>query len=243
VADRLGIPAERRVHPWSAAACHEPYPLSERPHPDRPVAGAAAAERALALADLSPGQLDLVDLYSCFPAAVQFGASALGLPLDGSRALSVTGGLPYFGGPGASYTAHAIVTMVEECRAQPGAMGAVLGLGGMISNFAVGTYSTGPPTRPWSFDDGAAVAAQLRTQRVPIDLAATGVAVVEAQTVVHRRDEGPTNAPVFVRFADGRRSAARPADPALPAALVDRNLVGAEVRLEVVDGRNVFHLV
>jgi len=229
LADRLGVPADRRIHPWSAAACHEPHALSERVHPDRPDAIVAAADRALAAAGLGPDDLDLVDLYSCFPAAVQLGAAALGLPLDGSRALTVTGGLPYFGGPGASYTAHAIVTMVEECRARPGAVGAVLGLGGMISGFAVGTYSTAPAERPFAFDDCADVEARLDGERVELDLSATGPAVVLAQTIVYRKDEGAVNAPVLVRLPDGPlgRPASRPGPAGRPRLHEPRRHRGA----------------
>ena len=64
-----------------------------------------------------------VDLYSCFPVAVQIGARVLGFPTDGTRALTVTGGLPYFGGAGNNYALHAIATMVERLRERPGVSG------------------------------------------------------------------------------------------------------------------------
>ena len=242
LADRLAVAPDRRVYPWAAAACHEPHPPSERPHLEQPPAATAVGQRALAAAGVSIDQVALADLYSCFPAAVQFGAAALGLPATGtaSVALTVTGGLPYFGGPGASYTAHAIACMVEECRARPGDLGVVFGVGGLISSFAAGIYSTVPSERPWAYDECADVEDELAGQRVAVDLAYEGPGTVEAMTVTHRRDTGPANAPVFVRLPDGSRSAARPADPELAAAVASTNLVGRAVSLRH-DGTRVLY--
>jgi acetyl-CoA C-acetyltransferase len=245
LADRLGVPEARRVRPWGAAACHEPLAPSLRPRLDRPPALDAAAARALAAAGIPIEGVDLVDVYSCFPAAVQMGAAALGLPPGGTAAtgpLTQTGGLPYFGGPGASYTAHAIACMVEECRARPGAVGLVLGIGGLISGFAAGAYSTAPSGRPWAFDRCTDVEAALEADAVAFDADAEGTATVEAMTVFFRR-EGPVNAPVFVRWPDGRRSAARPADPGLAAALASTSLVGRPVRLSRQGERSYYEPV
>jgi acetyl-CoA C-acetyltransferase len=242
LADRLGVAQDRRVYPWAAAACHEPHPPSERPRLDQPPAATAAGARVLAAAGVTIDQVDLVDLYSCFPAAVQIGAAALGVPATGlERApLTVTGGLPYFGGPGASYTAHAIACMVEECRARPGALGVVFGLGGLISSFAAGIYSTVPGERPWAFDECADVEDELAGRQVTLDLAYEGPGTVEAMTVTHHRDTGPASAPVFVRLPDGSRSAARPADPELAAVVATTNLVGRTVQLHR-DGKRVLY--
>ena len=51
------------------------------------------------------------------------------------RGLTATGGLPYFGGPGASYNVHAIASIVERCRA--GGFGLTVGLGGFAAAFAL----------------------------------------------------------------------------------------------------------
>ena len=57
-----------------------------------------------------------LDLYSCFGSSLHFACDALGIsPLD-VRGLTVTGGLPYHGGPGSGYLVHAIATMTDVLR-------------------------------------------------------------------------------------------------------------------------------
>ena len=105
---------------------HELY-LSERQalhhHPGMEIAGS----RALELADPTPDALDLIDLYSCFPSAVQIAAETLGISSDDPRPLTVTGGLPYHGGPGSNYCTHAIACLVERLRAKSGSTGLATG--------------------------------------------------------------------------------------------------------------------
>jgi acetyl-CoA C-acetyltransferase len=94
----------------------------------------------LELADLTPAELDHVDVYSCFPFAVQAGALALGLGLDPLP--SVTGGMTFFGGPLGSYVMHSKVSLFERLRAEPGSVGVVGSLGGHYAHFGYGIYST-----------------------------------------------------------------------------------------------------
>ncbi len=236
LADEMNVPADQRVYPLSLAACHEPYPPSERPEISEPVALRAAVSRAFEGAALGLDDVSRFDLYSCFPASVQMAAGALGLAVDDPRGLTVTGGLPYFGGPGAAYVAHSIATMVEQCREDPGSVGEVVAVGGLVSNFAAGLYSSDPGELPFRYEACADVEARLKADRVVVDLGAEGIAVVEAMTVLHDRDEGPIGAPVFARFADGRRTGARPITASLAAELSDVSLVGRDVRIKLVDG-------
>ena len=221
----------RSVRPLSIAAAKEPGPPSVRQSIGASVALDRAVEQALELARLDAGAIDRFDLYSCFPAAVQLAVRAFGIGAEDPRPRTVTGGLPYFGGPGASYTIHAIVSMVEELRADAGSIGAVVGVGGMVDDFSVGIYSTGDA--PFRSADLGVVApgAELRPD-------GSGRAVVDAMTVLHDRDLGPTNAPIIARFEDGSRLGARAADADLPATLAGTSLVGREVIIDTVDGRS-----
>ena len=73
-----------------------------------PLACAAALETArIKVADLT-----FMDFYSCFPIAVFNVCDGLGIEPGDPRGLTVTGGLPFFGGPGNSYSMHAIATLV-----------------------------------------------------------------------------------------------------------------------------------
>lgn len=238
LADRLAVPAAQRVYPWAAARSKEQGPPSARPQIDRTPAFDAAAATVLELAGIGPDDVDVFDLYSCFPAAVELGMQAFGLTLDDPRPRTVTGGLPFFGGPGANYGLHAIVGLVEHCRAHAGHVAASAGLGGMIDDFAVGLYASEPPER--RFRDATATP---ESPLVDIVHTASGPATVEAATVLHERDRGPMALPAIVRLPNGCRLGARPADPGLAAATSGTSIVGRAVRLSSPgDGATTFEL-
>lgn len=148
----------------------------------------------------------LLDLYSCFPVAPQLAARILGIPYDGSRALSATGGLPYFGGSGNNYALHAIATMVSRLREMPDALGLVSALGWYLTKHAVGIYGTRPPDRDWTRrgheQEQQAIDARPRPQ---LATEVTGRGTVETYTIVHDREGMATEGIVIVRVDDGRR--------------------------------------
>jgi len=240
VADAARVAEELRVYPWSVAACTEDSPPSERIDIDRSHALEAAVGHALSAAAVTTADIGFFDLYSCFPAAVELGAAALGLDLTDPRGLTVTGGLPYFGGPGASYVTHAIACMVDQCRQRPGRIGALIGVGGVANSFAAGICSSTPPAQPWRYDRCEDVEHKLRNPELPVDLGAEGTATVVAMTVVHDRDTGPQGAPIIAQFPDGRRTGAAAADVAMAAELAGSSLVGQQVKISVVEGRPVY---
>jgi ectoine hydroxylase-related dioxygenase (phytanoyl-CoA dioxygenase family) len=83
-ARRHGVPESRWIFPHAATDVLGSVPLAERwTLHDAPAIG-HAGRRALALAGVAADALDEVDLYSCFPAAVQLGARELGLSLVAS---------------------------------------------------------------------------------------------------------------------------------------------------------------
>jgi acetyl-CoA C-acetyltransferase len=118
-ADALGVPQSSRVYLHGCAdAADLWYPLERQNYHASP-AMRLTGERALAMAEIELSKIDFFDLYSCFPSAVQIGAEALGLALDDPRGFTVTGGLPYFGGPGNDYALHSVATMVERLKRRP----------------------------------------------------------------------------------------------------------------------------
>jgi acetyl-CoA C-acetyltransferase len=118
-ARELGVPEDRWVYLHGCAdAADLWYPLDRQDFHSSP-AIRLTGERALAMAGIGLADIDIIDLYSCFPSAVQVAAEELGLALDDPRGLTVTGGLPYFGGPGNNYALHSIAEMVGRLRAGP----------------------------------------------------------------------------------------------------------------------------
>ncbi|HEX3714599.1 MAG TPA: acetyl-CoA synthetase, partial [Trebonia sp.] len=188
---------------------------------------AAAAAQALRATGLGPGDIDRFDLYSCFPSAVQMGADALGIDVFDPRGLTVTGGLPYFGGPGAAYVVMSIAAMAAECRADSGSVGAVVGVGGFVSHFSAGLYSAAEPRTAFGYDGGAA---QPPSPAAPAGLGASGEATVLAGTVMYDR-AGPVVAPVIAELADGRRTGARLRTREEAAEVAGQNLAGRRIRI------------
>jgi acetyl-CoA C-acetyltransferase len=209
VADRLGVPTDRRVY------LHGHADLRERDLLDRADLGAAPASvqalrLALDLAGVELAEVATLDLYSCFPIAVAAVADAFGLAADDPRGLTLTGGLPFFGGAGNNYSMHAIAETVHRARAAPGSVGLVGANGGILSKYSVGLYSTEPvgwrPGRDAEAQagiDGWAGVEQARD--------ADGWATVETYTVNHTR-RGPIGVVVGRLESDGRRFLARAVD-------------------------------
>jgi acetyl-CoA C-acetyltransferase len=241
-ARRLGIPEGRLVYVHGAGEATDIWHVKDRVDYHSSPGMAEAFRQALAQAGVEPSGVQLLDLYSCFPVAVQFAARVLGVPADGSRALKVTGGLPYFGGAGNDYALHAIATMVDRIRAAPDALGLVSGLGWYMTKHAVGVYGARPPERPWAriASRQAEIDALPRPTFVPV---AGGGGRVETYSVLHDRDGGVSQGIVVVRGDDGRRTLALVEDPDVLATFERDEMVGAAGTLTARDdGRNAFRL-
>ena len=141
----LGIPEQRWIHWWGAANTEEEawFP-SERPDFAACPAMGDAVGGALAGAGVTLDEIDRFDFYSCFPVAVEMACEMIGLREDDPRGLTVTGGLPYAGGPGNNYTLHAVATMMEELRAEPGTRGLLTGIGWYLNKHAACVCSAAP---------------------------------------------------------------------------------------------------
>jgi acetyl-CoA C-acetyltransferase len=145
-------------------------------------------KKSLAMADLDLGDVSFIDLYSCFPAAVQLGCQELGIAEDDPRGLTVTGGLPYFGGAGNDYVMHSIVTMTDKLRANPGAFGLCTGNGWYVTKHSAGIYSTRPRQGDWEREAPSAYQKDLDAMAHPkVVETPQGQAKIETYTVVTDR--------------------------------------------------------
>jgi acetyl-CoA C-acetyltransferase len=225
-ARRAGVPESRWVYPVAAAEAVVNRHVSERMELFEEPPMELSARRALELAGVEPTALDFVDLYSCFPSAVQLGAAALGLPLE--RPLTVTGGLTFAGGPLNSYVIHAIATTVLRLRERPDATALVSGVGGFFSKHTHGIYAARPPPGGFRCENLDAEVRVLPARAY--DVAYVGPASVETYTIVYDGGQ-PKRAVLAVRTPDEKRSWARSTEPALLAALEREDWVGRPVRV------------
>lgn len=205
----LGIPSDRWVFPWSGTDAHEHWFISHRRSLAEAPAIGIAGRAALDLAGVDVDELDHVDVYSCFPSAVQIAAREIGLDLG--RPLTVTGGLSFAGGPWNNYVSHSIATMVDRLRAEPGSLGLVTANGGYLTKHAFGVYSTEPPPQPFRHAN-----LQDEVDRTPRRELASEVdspVTVETSTVTHDREGNPERAILSTLLPDGRRAWAITSDP------------------------------
>jgi len=206
-ARRLGVPADRWVFLHGHADLRE-RTLLERADLSASPAAVMAAEHALELAGLRAGELATIDLYSCFPAPVFNICDGLGLAPADPRGLTVTGGLPFFGGAGNNYSMHAIAETVQRARQAPGSYGFVGANGGIMSKYSAGVYGTAPVA--WAPDRSAELQAEVDSWVGPAEArAADGWAVIETYTVKHGRDGAHTGIIIGRLDSDDRRFIAR----------------------------------
>jgi acetyl-CoA C-acetyltransferase len=229
-ASRLRMPTERWVYPYAGTDAHDTYAISERAELHRSPAIRIAGARALTLAGLGIDDVDYVDLYSCFPSAVQVAAAELGLSVDDpARPLTVTGGLTFAGGPWSNYVGHSIATMAELLAANPGRRGLITANGGYLTKHSFGVYGTEPPSSEFRWED-----TQSAVDQEPIRAAAVeweGVGTVEAWTTPFDRDGKPEKAFLAVRTPDERRTLALITDPSEAEATVRDDIGGAKVAI------------
>jgi len=201
-ARRLGVPVDRWVFLHGHADLRE-QPLLDRPDLGAGPASVLAARHALDVAGIGLDELATVDLYSCFPIAVANVGEGLGLTATDSRPLTLTGGLPFFGGAGNNYSMHALAETVHRLRAAPGSYGLVGANGGILSKYSAGVYSTTPTE--WPASHSAELQAEIDSSpTVEPAYQADGWGTVETYTVTHRGEER-TGIVIGRLDADGRR--------------------------------------
>ncbi|HZZ89937.1 MAG TPA: acetyl-CoA acetyltransferase, partial [Caulobacteraceae bacterium] len=101
-ARELGVTEDRWVYLWGGADARE-RTVMERQDLSTGPASAKAVQRALDVAGVKLADIGAFDFYSCFPIAVFNICDALGLSPTDPRGLTLTGGLPFFGGAGNNY--------------------------------------------------------------------------------------------------------------------------------------------
>lgn len=206
-ARELGVDEDRLVFPWAAAGArdtaepadgpngsHDAVGLLVRPRYDRSAAMEVSLDDALAVAGTDIAEVDLVELYSCFPCVPRMAARHLGI--ENRRPLSVTGGLTFFGGAANAYMLNATAAMVRALRAGSGETGLLYGQGGVVTKHHALVVGRRPPST--SFDTGTPDADVDRQKRleadnplVPFDAAPEGAGVVETSSVKFGRDGEP----------------------------------------------------
>lgn len=242
-ARELGIDQSKWIYWRAGADVNDIWYVSERPSLHSSPAVNMAWRAVSTQSGITLDDITHFDLYSCFPSAVQVACNEIGLhPLD-ERGVTVTGGLPCFGGPGNNYSLHAIAQMAERLRDGGAGHGLVTANGMYLTKHSLGIYSTEPPTRDWQ--DSGSDALQQRIDAAPRLTVASdpaGQATIETYTVAFDR-EGPRRGIVIARNAAGERIVANTAaDAATLQQLLAQDPIGHSGRVRVQDGINILDL-
>jgi acetyl-CoA C-acetyltransferase len=250
-----GLGADEVAYMTGWADAHDVWYLSERPVLHRSPALAECARRALDSAGVTMDELEGLDLYSCFPSSVEVARDSFGIAPGDSRPLTLTGGLPYHGGPGSNYVTHSIANTLAWLRAGQGEHALVHGNGYYLTKHSVGLYTRRVPDEPPLPPEKLQEAVDEMTSALVVEpsVASGATGAVVAYTAPFERDGDPGPAIVLVDLdvsggggggpaegggGGGRRTVAR-ADDALTTALLEGDGVGARVVFRNSDEGNV----
>jgi len=203
-ARQFGIAPERWIYPIAGSETTD-LTIAHREDISRSVAMNVAYEAVLEAASLSVDEITCMDIYSCFPIAVFAACEAMGIDIHDPRDLTLTGGLPFFGGPGNNYAMHSIVNVVKRLRTDSEGIGLVGSNGGFLSKHAIGIYASTPSQKGWCEADKSTLALKVNRQTSP-DIAtyADGRARIEGYSVEYNA-KGPKRGFVIGRLMDDRR--------------------------------------
>ena len=202
-AEEMGVDPNRWVFLHGASDVTDVWNVSYRENfyssPSMKIMG----ENALNMAGLEINDIRHLDLYSCFPSAVQIARNELGISKDDQRHLTVTGGLPFHGGAGNNYVMNSIAAMADKLRSDRGSFGMVTANGGYISKHAAGIYSTKPLESDWNRDTSPIIELTTADIRSPeFTETPTGEAAIETYSIVFGRSGEPENGIVVGRMGD-----------------------------------------
>ena len=235
-AEAAGIPRERWVFPWAGASAADHWYVTNRWAFDESPAMRLAGTRALELAGVGLDDCALIDLYSCFPAAVQVAQRELAI--DPSRPFTITGGLTFAAGPLNCYCILPLVRATRLLRDEPGERALLTGNGGYFTKHSMLVLSGEPPADGFRSTSPQAEVAAPPSRPTPS--APATQATLETYTVAHDRDGSPERAIVAALDASGARHFAHSTDADTLKALLADDCCAAPVTLD--PATNAFEL-
>lgn len=244
IAEKLNIDPKLWVYLMGGADLKNIFNITQRPQLHNSPAAREGSRIALEQAGLTLDDIDLFDIYSCFPSIVQIIRNELGLSEDDSRNLTVTGGLPYFGGPWSNYSMHAIITTVNFIRKNPSKRVMVVANGGYNTKQSFGIYATEPPIISWKDRDDSEIQKTILAKKLPEPVEeANGHLTIDAYTIYYERNGKPKRGIVIGHLADGSHTLARiEADPEILQQLEDQEFIGRTFKVHF-DNKSGFNLL
>ena len=172
----------------------------QRPDITHPVGLQLAAQFLLETAAKNKICPNLYELYSCFPAAVQLFAESLNVPDNIDK--TITGGMPFAGGPLNNYMLHATAQMLMRIREHTNDIGLITGVSGMMTKQALAIWGK-DPLMDFKVMDVTAEAEKLEIP-VPMSNLKDGSAKVIGCTTLYEKFN-PTKAVFYAEDSQGHR--------------------------------------
>ncbi|MEE3326733.1 MAG: acetyl-CoA acetyltransferase [Myxococcota bacterium] len=226
-ARRAGIPESKWIYPWVNTESNYMLTFSERAQPHRCPGFAIAGQRAFESAGTEPGQIRHRELYSCFPSAVRVQLKELGI--DPMATLTETGGMRFAGGPLNNFVLQATVRMAQVLRDDPGELGLVTAVSGVLTKQGVMILGSQAPENDFRFED-VSLETEKANRIVPLESELHGPARVLAYTATYLGDE-PHQGILLCENDQGKRTLALCEDRDRVAAMTREEFCQKQVEL------------
>lgn len=230
-AQSAGVGSDRMVFPLVGLESGHAVSLLARAEPYRWPAMALLGEEASRRIGRPLAEVEITELYSCFPAAVQVQQRAL--QLSHEAPFTVTGGMAFAGGPFNNFVLHSLCALVPLLRASPGDQALLTTVSGLLTKPGLGIWSCTPGEGPPLLADLSYEAAAItETRQVLATLAeATGPARIVTSTVTYDGLE-PARLVALCDLPDGRRCVGVSDDVSVARTATEQELAGVDVELE-----------
>jgi acetyl-CoA C-acetyltransferase len=236
-AKSLGISKDKWVFLHGCADANDVWNVSQRENFHSSPAMNAMAKSALSMADKNIDDMAFFDIYSCFPSAVQIACDEFGVAHDDPRGLTLTGGLPYFGGPGNNYSMHGIAEMINRARENETEFGLLNANGWYLTKHSMGVYSCQVPKNDWNLQSVDLD----NTPQLELVEKASGAAQLETFTVIYDKANQAKQSIVLARLESGERCiATTDANPHTLNSLITAEEFRLSGEVRSVAGKNMF---
>ena len=227
LADKLEIDNKKRVYPISSSENNHMIAIQQRPKLYESIGMIYAAKSVNKMMEKLDIRLDAYDLYSCFPAAVKMFSKSLELGSEIPK--TITGSMPYAGGPLNSFVIHSTVKMIQKIRALEVRHGLVTGVSGMMTKQSFCVWGK-EYQEQFIFDD---VTERAKLDEKPVEL--SNIAEGEGEIIGYTIIEGSENAPKAVLYLDDEnkhRKVVSSFDKNFINLLMEEEWVGKEVKFK-----------
>ena len=197
LANELEIDNKKRVYPISSSENNHMIAIQQRPKLYESLGMTYAANSINKMIERLDIKLDAYDLYSCFPAAIKMFTKSIGL--DSEIPKTVTGSMPYAGGPLNSFVIHSTVKMIQKIRALEVKYGLITGVSGMMTKQSFCIWGK-EYKEHFVFDD---VTERAKLDEIPIEL--SNISEGKGEIIGYTIIEGSENAAKAVLYLDDEK--------------------------------------